>query len=224
MRKLQLVVGGLAVLVAFLLVAVMACDGGGGEGEVEDQLRQIVLQAEDVPTGFSLTDEVFSTNEESASAGENPQERLAELQRWGRILGYEVTYESDQPAVGGQTLLFLVHSAASMYESSEGASASFTDAVETARTTDWAAHFSVEPQYLETEELSISGLADEAMWLRVKTEAQPGEQGFAFDMVILRQGPSRGSLQTGSFGTEESKQIVEELARTQAQHMASVVR
>lgn len=229
LKRFELAVGGLLLLVASLSLLAVACGGGGGEETpspappgVEEQLKQMVLQPDDVPAGFNLVDEVFATNEESASSAEDPEGHLADLQRWGRILGYEVLYESSESVVGGQTILFSLYSTASMYETSEGASASFADAAEVARTTDWPVRF-VGPESVEMEEVPVSDLADEAMWLRIGQKGKPGEQVSAFDIVMLRQGPSRGSLQIGSFGTEESKQIVEQLARAQVDRMRSAL-
>jgi len=229
LRRLELALGGLLLLVASLSLVAAACDGGGGEEtpspvppELKDQLKRMVLQADDVPEGFKLVDEAFSTNEESAASADDPQSHLADLERWGRILGYEVTYESSAPAVAGQTILFSVYSTASIYESNEGASASLADAVEVARTTDWPVRFAG-AENVEMKEVPISGLADEARWLRITEKGNTGEQVFAFDIVMLRQGSGRGSLQIGSFGTEESKQVVEQLARVQADRMRSAL-
>lgn len=236
LRRLELAIGGLLLLVASLLLLAAACGGNGGEEtpspvpptgsplppEVQDQLKRMVLQPDDVLPGLNLVDEAFSTNEESASSADDPEGHLANLRRWGRILGYEVLYESSESVAAGQTLFFSLYSTASMYESSEGASASFADAVEVATTTDWPVRF-VGPGLVETEEVPISGLADEAMWLRIGEKGKPGEQVSAFDIIMLRQGSSRGSLQVGSFGTEESKQVVEQLARAQVDRMRSAL-
>jgi hypothetical protein len=229
LKRLELALGGLLLLVASLSLLAAACGGGDGEEtplpgppEVRDQLKRMTLQPDDVPGGFKLVDEAFSTNEESAASAEDSQGHLANLQRWGRILGYEALYESSESAVSGQTILFSVYSTVSMYESSEGASASFADGVGVARTTDWPVRF-VGPELVETVEVPVSGLADEALWLRIGEKPEPGEQVSAFDIIMLRQGPSRGSLQIGTFGTEESKQIVEQLARAQADRMRSAL-
>ena len=235
LRRLDLAIGGLLLLVASLSLLAAACDGGG-EGtpspvsptgsplppELKDQLKRMVLQPDDVVEGFELVDEAFSTNEESAASAADSQGHLADLQRWGRILGYEVLYESSEPVSVGQTMYFSLQSTASMYETSEGASASLADAVEVAKTTDWPVRF-VGAENVEWEEVPLSGLTDEATWLRVGEKGKPGEQVFAFDIVMLRQGAGRGSLQIGSFGTEESKQIVEQLARAQADRMKSAL-
>ena len=230
MRRLGLAFGGLAALVAFLFIVAAGCgDGGGGEvpspapPELKERLRRMVLRAEDLPAGFNLIDEVFSTNQDVADASPDPEGQLARLRQWGRILGYELTYEPSEPAAEGQSIIFSVNSTASIYESAEGASASFADAAKTARDTDWAAQFQGAADIV-VEEVSAPAVADEVLWLRIRGKAEAGEQTFAHDVVILRTGALRGSLQAGSFGTQESKEFVERLMRAQAEHMATAPR
>jgi hypothetical protein len=204
----------------------MGCDGDDGEvtptpptSEVEDQLKQMVLALEDLPSGVVLVEEFFATNEESATGSEDREERLAKLQEWGRILGYDVTYQAN-PEVMEQVGLILVNSTASLYESEEGASASFADAVETARTTDWAALFG-DAEEVAVEEINSPALTDEMLWLRVtakpESEVEIGEETFASDFVLFRQGPARTSLQIGWIIGTSSTDIVAPLAQAQAQ-------
>jgi len=228
MRKLRLVVSGLTVLVAFLLVTVMACDDGEGgvtptptDGEVEGQLRQMVLQLEDLPSGVILAEERFVTNEESAAGSADREERLAKLEEWGRILGYDVTYQAN-PEVMEQVGLILVNSTASLYDSEEGARASFADAVQTARTTDWAALFGG-AWGVEEEAMASPPLVDEMLWFRITARAEvgegTGEREFANDIAIFRQGPARASLQVAWVMDRGSSDFMQQLARAQAQRL-----
>jgi len=226
MRKLRLVMGSLTVLVAFLLVAVMACDGGEETGtptaaEVEAQLQRMVLQLEDLPSGVIRAEESFVTNEESAAASDDREGRLAMLEEWGRILGYDVTYQVN-PEVMEQVGLLLVNSTASLYASEEGASASFADGVQTANTTDWAALFSG-AQEVEVEELASPGWVDEMLWLRIAAKGevgeQPQEETLANDVVIFRQGPARASLMVAWVMGRGSDDFMQELAQAQAEHL-----
>jgi hypothetical protein len=225
-RKLQLGAGG---LVAFLLLTVVAC-GGGGEGEVtptpgaanvEDQLKQMVLQLEDLPSGVILAEEFLVTNELSAASSDDPEGWLAMLEEWGRILGYDVTYQPN-PEVMERVGLLLANSTASLYGSEEGASASFADAEQTARTTDWAALFDG-AQEVVVEVVDSPALTDEMLWLRVTAKAQVGEEAeeetFANDVVIFRQGPARASLMVGWVMGRGSGDIMGQLVEAQAQHL-----
>jgi len=229
MRKLRLVMGGLIALAALLLAAATAC-GGDGEGEatptpgateVETQLRQMVLALEDLPSGVIRAEERFVTNEESAAASADREGRLAMLEEWGRILGYDVIYQAN-PEVMEQVGLMLVNSTASLYDSEEGASASFADAVQTAHTTDWAALFGA-AQGVEVEEVADPGWVDEMLWLRITAKAALGEQAeeetFANDVVIFRQGPARASLMVGWVMGRGSGDIMAQLAEAQAQRL-----
>ena len=231
-RKLQLVVGGLTVLMAFLLVTAMGCDGDDGEvtptpetTEVQDQLRQMVLQLEDLPSGVIRAEEFFVTNEESAAASDDREGRLAMLEEWGRILGYDVTYQAN-PEVMSETGLMLVNSASSLYDGEEGARASFADAVQTARTTDWAALWGG-AQEVESEELPSPEWADEMLWLRVTAKAAPevgiGEETFANDFVLFRQGPARVALMVGWVIDRGSGDIVVQLAQAQAEQLENAL-
>lgn len=212
----------------------MAC-GGEGEGEatptpgateVEDQLRQMVLQLEDLPSGVIRAEEFFVTNKESAAASEDREGRLTMLEEWGRILGYDVTYQAN-PEVMEQVGLILVNSTASLYDSEEGARASFADAVQTANTTDWAALFGA-AQGVEVEEVASPGWADEMLWLRITAKAalgeQPQEETFANDVVIFRQGPARASLMIGWIMGRGSSDLMEQLTKAQAQRLKDALR
>lgn len=227
-RKLQLVVGSLAVLIAFLLVTAMGCDGDDGEvtptpgsTEVQDQLRQLVLQLEDLPAGVILAEEFFTTAEESALQGEGREERLAQLQEWGYILGYDVTYQAN-PQVQSEVGLILANSTASLYGDEDGAGASFADAAETARTTDWAALFGG-AQDIEVQEMDIPALTDEMLWLRITAKAAPevgiDEETFVQDVILFRQGPARGSMMVAWTMDDGSSAFIQQLVEAQAQNM-----
>jgi hypothetical protein len=227
-RKLQLVVGSLTVLIAFLLVAAMGCDGDDGEvtptpgtTEVEEQLRQMVLQLADLPSGVILAEEFFVTAEESALESGDREERLAQLQEWGYILGHDVTYQAN-PQVQSEVGLILANSTASLYSNEDGAKASFADAVETARTTDWAALFSG-TRDVQSEEVDSPALTDEMLWLRVTAKATPegetAEQTFAQEVILFRQGPARASLMLAWAMDGGGSAFIQQLAEAQAQNM-----
>jgi hypothetical protein len=208
----------------------MACDGGGGDGQVtptpgtteeQDQLRQMVLQLEDLPSGVILAEDFFVTAEESAADSDNREERLARLQEWGYILGYDVTYQAN-PQVQSEFGLILANSTASLYGSEDGAKASFDDAVETARTTDWATLFGG-AQNVQSEEMASPALTDEMLWLRITAEAAPevgiGEETFANDFILFRHGPARASLMVIWAMDDGTSAFIEGLAEAQAQGM-----
>ena len=140
----------LALLGVLGLVAVTTVCGGGDETEApatstptaapsavasmtaeeraatETLLKAAALQAEDLPSGLTLAEENFTTNEDEAEQ-ENilPGAPTAEdLSRWGRILGYQASYSPDTQAIAtGATLSFLVET--DVYRDSEGAEEHF---------------------------------------------------------------------------------------------------
>jgi hypothetical protein len=223
---------GLTALVAFLLVAIMACNGGGGEGEatptpvageVQDQLKRMVLQLEDLPSGVIRAEEFFTTNEESAAESTDREGRLASLKEWGRILCYDVTYQPT-PALAGVVGLMLVNSATSLYSSEEGAKASFADAVQTARATLAAGAAGTEGMEAgKMEEVTISPLTDEMLWLRMTAksaeEAGVEAETFADDMVIFRQGPARAYLRIWWIMDGGRSDFIQQLVEAQARRL-----
>jgi hypothetical protein len=189
---------------------------------LEEQLRGMVLHLSDMPAGFSQAEESFSTNEQVAGAGEDAAAVLAQLTEWGRVMGHGVVFSSESSAEGG---VLLVDTTVSLYESDSGASASFADAVNTARTTDWAATAG-EATDVSVEEMPPLDIADEMLWLRLTGTAMIGdpatEQPFVQDVVLLRAGRVRGSVSIVSAAADVAV-LVENIVRTQAANMAAGV-
>jgi len=243
---------GVVAVIALLAAVAVAC-GGGGDGEeaiqstlvpspgaagtpagtpaptaspipaaLEEQLRSMVLHLTDMPAGFSQVEESFSTNEEVANAGDDAAQVLAQLTEWGRVMGHGVVFSSESSDQGG---VLLVDTTVSLYESDSGASASFADAVNTARTTDWAATAG-EAMDVSVEEIPPLDVADEMLWLRLSGTAMIGdpatEQPFVQDVVLLRAGRVRGSVSIVS-AVSDVAPVVETMIRTQADNMAAGV-
>lgn len=224
----------LLVLLASLTTLMPSCGGGGQEAtptvartptavspELKEQLQRMVVQAEDLPAGVILAEEYFVSNEESALASENREERLALLNQWGRVLGYNVTYQPN-PEVMSKFGLILVNSAAILYASEEGARAAFVDAVETARATDWTALFSGVHD-VRLDEVDSPPLAEEILWLRITAKGDGGDAGeeetFANDIVLFRQGTRRATLMVGWVIDGERHALIEQLAEAQAKRL-----
>jgi hypothetical protein len=156
-------------------------------------LEQVVLQAEDLPEGLVQVSAIASPNEDAAQAAANPEEELARLESWGRLFGYDVTFlpgpdsPSDLAVVG-------VNSTASIYVTSEGASASFADDVEAARSQDWALSY---PDLvdLDIREMERPQLADQIVWIRIAGHQEEASGSlYMEDFVVLREGRLRGFL------------------------------
>ena len=234
---------GAALLIA--LLGAVACGGGDGEETVapspsaapaasgtasaapsgtpsaaEEQLKGMVLQLSDLPAGYTQAQENSSTNEQVADGSDDPEKALAQLTEWGRILGHGVSFS---PAAAGETGVVLVDSTVSLYENEGGATASFADAVTTARSTDWPAS-SGQARDVKVEELPPLDVADEMLWLRISGTASIGQpatdEAFIQDMVLFRVGRSRGSIAVVSIGFDPA-QTVESMVDAQAANMAA---
>ena len=234
MGRFTATVCGLIVAAALLSLAA-ACGGDdGGQttsatvtgtatadlSAVEARLREMVLQPGDLPEGYGSGEEEFVTNEDASTTSADPARWVAQLDEWGRVLGIDVYFEPETD-VAVETGIFQVDSTAAIYESVEGASASFDDEVEAARATDWAALFGMLTD-VQVEELPSPALTDGALWLRVTGKAgveEEVEQILANDLLIFRQGSARGGLMIGSVVSPASSQTVDEMVRAQAERL-----
>jgi hypothetical protein len=188
-----------------------ACGGDGDGGESESSLgqalRRMVLQAEELPQGFVQSDDLITTNGYQASLSADPVARKAQLEGWGRLLGYEVTYqpagaEAEESPVQG------INVSSSLYRTGEGADeAFFIDAVKGAEERDWVADYAGLRDF-QQEEIDASGLAEEIVWLRF-SGFQPVDGGpdplVIEDFIFFRVGRERGFLrvQTSSIESED---------------------
>ncbi len=190
----------LSPLKAFVLVAVVlaACSGGGPS--VEDALQRMVLQPEDLPEEVERGEEAYLSNEEAAAGS---AERQSMLESWGRVLGFEVTYE---PSGGSSTALPVrgVNVSASLYETEDGAADSFADAATTAEETDWQANYSGLRDF-QQEEIEAGGAAEEIMWLRlsgVQSALDGDDELVTDDLIFFREGRERGFLRVQAVTSE----------------------
>ena len=156
-------------------------------------LEAMVLKADDLPAGLVRVSAVTSTNADVASAAAKPAEQMAILESWGRLLGYDVTFQpgpdapQDLPIRG-------VNSTASLYKTPDGAKQSFADGAHTARTQDWQKSYS-NLSDVRVREIKQPELADEVAWIRI-TGLQGDKKDLILvdDFVLLRRGRVRGFL------------------------------
>lgn len=192
--------GALGLMLALMLPA--ACGGSGpddGEEAVWEALRMMVVQEEDLPAPMRQVDESFLSNEEvarSSPEGGPRLQRLERLRRWGRILGYETTFQpAATPSPSGSPLRG-INASASLYETAAGASQSFADAAETARQEDWELNYAGLEEF-QQREVAREGLADEMLWLRFTgyEEQEGGGRTLVIDdLVFFRVDRERGFL------------------------------
>lgn len=206
-----------------LAVLAVACGDGGESRPLREQLKQMTLQPEDLPAGFVQVAEAFSTNEELARASGDAEEQMAKLQAWGRLLGYERVFEPGEGADTGSPIIG-VENTISLYATAKGAEQSFAEAVQTARETDWAlTHPGFEN--LQVQEIQVSGLADEALWLRIT--GLSGQRRLFDDFVLSRQGNARSLLRAASVSDDTDPDslldVVEGLLTSQMERISAVL-
>lgn len=217
---------GLRWLVPLALIAALAlpaCKGGnGGPLEPEEALLRMVLAPEDVGEPYEQDSTVTTTNEDQALGDE---EKLAELEAQGRILGYSVAIGRGE-ADAAEFPTFGVESAASLFEGADGAGQSFAEDVQEARDADWGAILGF-GEDTEIQEIDRS-FADETFWLRASAVVLLGDDQIPVlvidDQIILRQGEARGFLRLSSAieGSDDHEALMEqaaELAELQASRM-----
>ena len=158
-------------------------------------LEQVVLQAEDLPAGLVQVGANTSTNEDFAAEAQNPEQELARLESLGRLLGYRVDFVPESLPERG---IIAVSSAASLYLTPEGASASFADEAQKAQSADWPAAYP-DLTDLEVREVERTELADQVIWIRI-TGLQDGGSGplGIDDLLVLRRDRVRGFLRVQS--------------------------
>ncbi len=215
-------------LLAAIPFLVAACGGGGNGagGTLEEILQGMVLQPEDLPEGLSRGEELFTTNDQLVSASADPEARRAMLERWGRLLGYEITYQPNVEALGDSPVKGISVSA-SLYREDEGASESFADAAQTAEETDWAATYTGLTDF-QQEMVDVGDLANEIVWLRL-TGFQPASSGpdalVTDDLIFFRVGRGRGFLRVlGSTTETEDRRYYEDRVEEWLQTLVQRVR
>jgi len=216
--------------VPLLIAAFAASCGGGGDAVTEEQARallpRMVLQPEDVPEGLEQAGEQFTTNEQLAGPGIGVRPGIEKIEEWGRILGYERDFQAAGVGGSGPPVIG-VNTAASFYETPEGASASFAEVAQQARDTDWA-QFYTDLTEFQVREVDRDVPADEILWLRLSGQ-RPSTTGDGLlllvdDQIVFRVGQVRAFLrvlisQEDATDRDLALERTEALLQTQIQHI-----
>jgi len=188
----------LAVISALFLVA---C-GGGDDNEpaatgvpttaaVEDRaeaealLKTTALRLEDLPSGFTLDEEKFSTNEETAEEQkDNPYApTLEDLNGFGRILSYDASYSqevSPDLLTNGGTLF--MQTTAAVYDDSKGAEEAFEFVRDQTSDPGFAQEF-------QQNFASSSGIEVKSATISPMSFAEVGDDRLAFEIKITAHSP-----------------------------------
>ena len=203
----------LAGALAGALLVTAACNGGGGgpPKDTEELLRLMVLRLDDLPDGYTEEEGTFSSNEDVALGDE---EKLAELEAQGRLLGFSIDFARGDVSAE-EAPFFGVESSASLFEAADGSSDSFDLAMKEARETDWEAQLGFGET--QTQEIDRS-LTDATFWLRVTGVAEVGEPPTSVlvmdDHILLRHGRARAYLRVSSAieGSSDRNALIEKVA------------
>jgi len=237
----------IAVALAFVVaptVVGVGC-GGGGEGgasatavpvdrpTLEATLKSMALTVEDLPPGFVLQDpgELFTDNKEAAEV--DPTGRLASLARldeWGRLLGYQASYMTNDPLgtymKGGDATVTL---SLSIFRTPEGAAAGMEWGRGVAADTSQAIGFIPGVIALEGEPMSFPSVGDETLAIRYRGTIRPQgmdvqiDVDFVAHMVVIRRGRATAQLLVAAIGGATPGPEVEEMARTLDERMAQAL-
>ena len=202
--------------------------------EVEALLTAAALHPEDLPEGFVLDEESFTTNEESAGdTGDLPGEAtLDDLNGFGRILGYEASY-SDEAGLSsileGGTLF--LQTTTTVYEDSDGAGEHFDFVGEQASDPEFVDAFEesfanspgVEVSDASISEISFADVGDERLAYEVKVSAHSTDLDQDFDfvgqIVGVRRGRMIGSMTVVGINSSTPTEQLEDLASTMDERM-----
>lgn len=195
--------------------------------EVEALLKAAALRLEDLPAGFTLDEEDFTTNEESAAEATGPGPTLEDLNRFGRILGYEASYSQEaslSALLEGETLSLQVTT--TVYQDSDGADEAFQFVRNQASKPEFVQAFKegfandsgVEVRDASISPLSLAELGDDRQGYEMKIAAHSTEldQDFEFisHLVGIRKDRLIGSIIMLTINQPPSEDELKDLART----------
>jgi hypothetical protein len=235
----------IAAALAFIAVTPVVgvgCGGGGDEEgpsattvptdrpTLEATLRTVAPTLADLPSGFVLQEEAFTDNEEAAETdAEGKQAALARFNEWGRLLGYDATYMTNDPLgtfISGGTALVTV--SLNIFQTSEGAAAGM----------EWGREVAADPSSsglfpgvisIEGESMSFPSIGDETLAARFTGTLRPEgvelevDVDFVAHLVAIRRDRATAHIVVGAIGGATPGQEVEDLIRTLDQRLAQAL-
>jgi len=203
------------------------------QAEVEALLKAAALRPEDLPEGYTLDEEKFTTNEESVAETAGPGEAtLEDLNGFGRILGYEASYSQE---AGLSTLLeggtLFLQTTTTVYQDSDGAKEHFGFVRDQASDPEFVDNFEksfadspgVEVSNATISEISVADVGDERLGYEVKVSAHSTDLDQDFDFVGQIIGVRRdrmiSSITVVGINSSTPTDQLDDLARTMDQHM-----
>jgi hypothetical protein len=203
------------------------------QAEVEALLKAAALRPEDLPEGYTLDEEKFTTNEESVAETAGPGEAtLEDLNGFGRILGYEASYSQE---AGLSTLLeggtLFLQTTTTVYQDSDGAKEHFGFVRDQASDPEFVDNFEksfadspgVEVSNASISEISVADVGDERLGYEVKVSAHSTDLDQDFDFVGQIIGVRRdriiGAITVVGINSSTPTDQLNDLASTMDQRM-----
>ena len=203
--------------------------------EAEALLKAATLQLEDLPSGYTLDEERFSTNEETADEQkDNPYApTLEDLNRFGRILSYDASYSQEVTADTTSGTLF-VQITSALYQDSDGAAEALDFVRQQASDPGFADEFEqnfasssgVQVKSATVSPMSFAKVGDDRLAFEMKiTAVSPGtdtDLDFVARVVGVQRGRGIDSITVLSVGSPSPVEELEDLARTLDERMKDV--
>lgn len=200
--------------------------------EREALLKSMALTLEDLPSGFTLDEENFMTNEEAAKDYPDGEEQgLADYARWGRLLGYEATYSTEvslATLMTGGTIAIWVET--TIFEDSNGAEESMarnkerlSDPEERARLVEKNKKENPDWEDVEFQPMSFAQVGEDTAAFQVTGKISDPELELEADVmaqyVAVRRGRGIGLVAAGAIQGPPSIEELEAMARKLDQRM-----
>ena len=203
--------------------------------EAEALLKAATLQLEDLPSGYTLDEERFTTNEETAQEQkDNPYApTLEDLNRFGRILSYDASYSQEVTADTTSGTLF-VQITSALYQDSDGAAEALDFVRQQASDPGFADEFEqnfasssgVQVKSATVSPMSFAKVGDDRLAFEMKiTAASPGtdtDLDFVARVVGVQRGRGIDSITVLSVGSPSPVEELEDLAHTLDERMKDV--
>jgi len=195
----------------------------------EPLLKAAALLAEDLPSGFTLDEEKFTTNADEAEQESSiPGAPTAEdLDRLGRILGYQVHYARPTPeTLTGATLDFQIET--DLYRDSKGAEEHFEIIRQLQSGPEFAEAFEDENAESQVRDVVVSPISfakvgDDRMAFELEFKMNwPGldtEPTFFAQLIGIRRGAGIGFITVLAAGAPHPLEELEDLARSLDERM-----
>jgi hypothetical protein len=203
--------------------------------EAEALLKTATLQLEDLPSGYTLDEERFSTNEETADEQkDNPYApTLEDLNRFGRILSYDASYSQEVTADTTSGTLF-VQITSALYQDSDGAAEALDFVRQQASDPGFADEFEqnfasssgVQVKSATVSPMSFAKVGDDRLAFEMKiTAVSPGtdtDLDFVARVVGVQRGRGIDSITVLSVGSPSPVEELEDLAHALDERMKDV--